>query len=41
MKYDVATKVVIDMGKEVILRRFLKMDPIDIQMIEQSSTVRW
>jgi len=27
MKYDIAAKVVIENGKEAILRKFLKMDP--------------
>jgi hypothetical protein len=35
MKYDIAAKVVIENGKEAILRRFLKMDPDIIEIIEQ------
>jgi predicted transposase YdaD len=35
MKYDIAAKVIVDMGKEVILRRFLKMDPGSIQLLEE------
>lgn len=35
MKYDVAAKVILDMSKEAILRRFLKMDPSTIQQIEE------
>jgi predicted transposase YdaD len=35
MKYDIAAKVVIENGKEAILRKFLKMDPDSIEIIEQ------
>lgn len=35
MKYDVASKVTIDMGKEVILRRFLGIEPDSIQLLEE------
>lgn len=35
MKYDIAAKVVIENGKEAILRKFLKMDPGDVEIIEQ------
>jgi hypothetical protein len=34
MKYDIAAKVVIENGKEAILRRFLKMDTDRIEIIE-------
>ena len=35
MEYDVASKVIVDIGKEAILRRFLKMEPGSIQLIEE------
>ena len=35
MKYDVASKVVVDTGKEAILRRFLNIEPDSIQLIEE------
>jgi len=35
MKYDIAAKVVIENSKEAILRKFLKMDPDSIKIIEQ------
>jgi hypothetical protein len=35
MKYDVAAKVVIETGKEVILQRFLGLNADNIQLIEQ------
>jgi len=35
MQYDIASKVVIGMGKEAILRRFLDMDPETIELIEE------
>lgn len=34
MKYDIAAKVVIDIGKTAILRRFLNINPDDIELIE-------
>jgi len=35
MKYDIAAKVVIENGKEAILRRFLNIDPNNIEVIDQ------
>jgi len=35
MQYDIASKVVISMGKEAILRRFLGMDPETIELVEE------
>jgi len=35
MKYDIAAKVAVDIGKEAILRRFLKMEPGSIQLMEE------
>ncbi len=35
MKYDVAAKVILDISKEAILRRFLEMDLSDIQRLEE------
>lgn len=44
MKYDIAAKVVIEKGKEAILRRFLNLDPDNIQIIddlpEETATLR-
>ncbi len=34
MQYDVASKVVIDMGKEVILSRLLKMELDGVELLE-------
>jgi predicted transposase YdaD len=35
MKYDIAAKVIVDIGKEAILRRFLNIDPDSVQLIEE------
>jgi predicted transposase YdaD len=35
MQYDIASKVVINMAKEAILRRFLSLDPAIIEFIEE------
>ena len=35
MKYDVAAKVVVDLGKEAILHRFLGIDSDNIQLLEE------
>ena len=35
MKYDVAAKVVIDIGKEAILQRFFGIDTGSIQLLEE------
>jgi len=35
MKYDIAAKVIVDMSKEAILRRFLNIDSDNIQLIEE------
>ncbi|MDQ1326855.1 MAG: hypothetical protein QG641_135 [Candidatus Poribacteria bacterium] len=35
MQYDIASKVVISLGKEAILRRFFNMDTKTIELIEE------
>jgi hypothetical protein len=35
MQYDIASKIVIEKGKEVILRRFLGMDTKEVELIEE------
>jgi len=35
MKYDIAAKVVIEIGKEAVIRRFLRLDAETIQFLEE------
>lgn len=35
MQYDVASKVIIEVGKEAIIRRFLDIDPEEVLLMEQ------
>ena len=35
MKYDIASKVIIEIGKEAILRRFLGMDLDSVYLVEE------
>ncbi|MCD6507555.1 hypothetical protein J7M22_13145 [Candidatus Poribacteria bacterium] len=35
MQYDVASKVIVEHGKEAILRRFLGIDPQEVELIEE------
>ena len=35
MKYDIAAKVIVDIGKEAILHRFLGIDSDSIQLLEE------
>lgn len=35
MEYDIAAKVVLDMSKEEILRRYLKIEPENIELLEE------
>jgi len=35
MKYDVASKTILNLGKEAILRKFLDINPSSIQFLEE------